>query len=174
MLVEDRSRACIERLLVAIDCIPLDAPARFRAAERRSMSMARQHWLVKQEPTKYSFAQLVKDKKTRWDGVRNFQARNNLAAMKQGDQVLFYHSVIGTEVVGICEVVREHYPDPTADDPRWVAVDLKPLRALAQPVSLERIKEEPSLADMALLRQSRLSVTPVTAKEFETVVKLGG
>src|SRR5262245_66069810 len=119
--------------------------------------MATQHWLVKQEPTKYSFAQLVKDKKTRWDGVRNFQARNNLAAMKKGDQVLFYHSVIGTEVVGICEVTREHYPDPSSDDPRWVVVELKPVRALKKPVTLAEIKEDPALKDMALLKQSRLS-----------------
>ena len=135
--------------------------------------MARSHWLVKQEPTAYSFAQLQKDKKTAWTGVRNHQARNHLAAMKKGDPVLFYHSVVGKEVVGICEVVREHYPDPTADDPRWIAVDLKPVRALAKPVSLEAIKGEPSLSGIPLLKQSRLSVMPLGREEFARIVAMG-
>ncbi|MBM4268713.1 MAG: EVE domain-containing protein [Deltaproteobacteria bacterium] len=135
--------------------------------------MARQHWLVKQEPTKYPFSQLQKDKKTTWDGVRNHQARNNLAAMKKGDGVLYYHSVIGTEVVGICEVSRESFPDPSADDPRWVAVEIAATKALPHPVGLAEIKQDPALQDMALLRQSRLSVMPVTKAEFDRIVKLG-
>lgn len=135
--------------------------------------MARGYWLVKQEPTKYSFDKLVADGRTMWDGVRNHQARNNLAAMKVGDRVLFYHSVIGTEVVGICEVVRDAYPDPTADDPRWVVVDLAPVKALKTPVTLQRIKDEPALKDIALLRQSRLSVMPLEKAAFDRIVELG-
>lgn len=135
--------------------------------------MARRYWLVKQEPTKYAFARLVEDRRTVWDGVRNFQARNNLAAMRRGDRVLYYHSNVGQEVVGICEVVREAYPDPTADDPRWLAVDLAPVKPLAEPVPLERIKRDAALANVPLLRQSRLSVMPLEKAEFERIVKLG-
>jgi predicted RNA-binding protein with PUA-like domain len=109
-----------------------------------------------------------------WEGVRNFQARNNLAAMRVGDQVLFYHSVEDPSAVGICEVVKEAYPDPTADDPRWVAVDLKAVRALGAPVTLAAIKAEPSLRDIPLLKQSRLSVMPLPKAAFERIVKLGG
>ena len=136
--------------------------------------MPRQYWLVKQEPTKYSFDQLVADGRTTWDGVRNFQARNNLKAMRTGDRVLFYHSVIGTAVMGVCEVVREAYPDPTAKEPQWVAVDLAPLAKLKRPVTLEQIKAEKSLRDIPLLRQSRLSVMPLEKAAFDTIVKLGG
>src|SRR5262245_25600860 len=135
--------------------------------------MARSYWLVKQEPTMYPFAQLQKDKKTAWTGVRNHQARNYLAAMKKGDRVLFYHSNVGKAVVGICEVEREHYPDPTADDPPWIAVDLKPVAALKRPVSLEAMKGEPGLAQVALLRQSRLSVMPLAKPEFDRIVAMG-
>jgi predicted RNA-binding protein with PUA-like domain len=135
--------------------------------------MARQYWLVKQEPTKYSFDQLVADRRTMWDGVRNFQARNNLAAMRLGDRVLFYHSVVGTAVVGVCEVVREAYPDPTAEEGQWVAVDLAAVKALGRPVTLERIKAEKSLHDIPLLRQSRLSVMPLEKAAFDTIVRLG-
>ena len=135
--------------------------------------MARSYWLVKQEPTAYPFAQLQKDKKTAWTGVRNHQARNHLAEMKKGDRVLYYHSVVGKEVVGICEVERDHYPDPTADDPRWVAVDLKPVAALKHPVSLDAIKDEPTLAQIPLLRQSRLSVVPLAKPEFDRIVAMG-
>ncbi len=135
--------------------------------------MARNYWLVKQEPTKYSFERLVQDKRTTWDGVRNYQARNNLAAMKAGDRVLFYHSVVGTAVVGIAEVAREAYPDPTTSDERWVAVDLVPVKALEHPVTLEQIKAEASLRDIALLRQSRLSVMPLSREAFDTIVALG-
>jgi predicted RNA-binding protein with PUA-like domain len=135
--------------------------------------MARNYWLVKQEPTKYSFDRLVQDERTTWDGVRNYQARNNLAAMKVGDRVLFYHSVVGTAVVGIAEVAREAYPDPSTSDARWVAVDLVPVKALKQPVTLEQIKAVPSLQDIALLRQSRLSVQPLSREAFESIVALG-
>jgi predicted RNA-binding protein with PUA-like domain len=136
--------------------------------------MPRQYWLVKQEPTKYSFDQLVADGRTVWDGVRNFQARNNLAAMRAGDRVLFYHSVVGTAVVGVCEVVREAYPDPTAKEPQWVAVDLAPVQKLRRPVTLEEIKAEKGLRDIPLVRQSRLSVMPLEKAGFDAIVKLGG
>jgi predicted RNA-binding protein with PUA-like domain len=137
-------------------------------------AVAKQFWLVKQEPTKYPFEQLVKDKRTTWDGVRNFQARNNLQAMKKGDRVLYYHSNVGQEVVGVCEVVRAAYPDPTTDDPRWVAVDLAPVRKLKKSVTLEQIKADRALADIPLVRQSRLSVMPLTREEFARIEKLGG
>ena len=135
--------------------------------------MAKKYWLVKQEPTKYPWEQLVKDKSTYWDGVRNYQARNNLRAMQKGDWVLYYHSVVGTEVVGICEVTQEAYPDPTTDDDRWVVVDLAAKKALKHPVSLAQIKNDRALAEMALLKQSRLSVMPVRKAEFDRIVKLG-
>jgi predicted RNA-binding protein with PUA-like domain len=134
----------------------------------------RSHWLVKSEPTVYAWADLVRDGRTCWDGVRNFQARNNLAAMKVGDRALYYHSVGDREVVGIAEVAREAYPDPTADEPRWVAVDVTPAAALARPVSLAAIKEEPALAGIALVRQSRLSVVPLDAAAFQKIVAMGG
>ncbi len=135
--------------------------------------MAKQFWLVKQEPSSYPFDQLVKDKKTTWDGVRNFQARNNLAAMKKGDRVLYYHSGEAREVVGLCEVTREAFPDPTADDPRWLAVELKAVKKLKKPVTLEQIKADPALRDIPLVRQSRLSVMPLEKAAFERIVALG-
>ena len=134
--------------------------------------MARSHWLVKQEPTAYPFTQLQKDGQTPWTGVRNYQARNNLAAMKVGDQVLYYHSVVGCEVVGICEVARESYPDPTTDDPRWVVVDLAAKKALARSVTLAEIKADPELEGLALIRQSRLSVMPLERAAYEHIVRL--
>ena len=136
--------------------------------------MGRRYWLVKQEPTKYSFDQLVADGGTMWDGVRNFQARNNLEAMRRGDRVLFYHSVVGTAVVGICEVTREAYPDPTAKEGSWVAVDLAPVRKLMRPVTLEEIKADRALRDVPLVRQSRLSVMPIEKTAFDAIVKRGG
>jgi predicted RNA-binding protein with PUA-like domain len=136
--------------------------------------MAKSYWLVKQEPTKYPFEKLVADKKTSWDGVRNYQARNNLQAMQKGDRVLYYHSNVGQEVVGICEVTRAAFPDPTSDDARWVAVELAAVKALKKPVTLERIKDDPELRDIALVRQSRLSVMPLDAAAFQRIVKLGG
>ena len=135
--------------------------------------MAKGYWLVKQEPTKYSWDDLVRDERTSWDGVRNYQARNNLQAMKAGDRVLFYHSVVGQEVVGIAEVVRPAYPDPTTTDERWVVVDLAPVKALKKPVTLEAVKGVPALKDIALLRQSRLSVMPLEKAAFDAIVKMG-
>jgi predicted RNA-binding protein with PUA-like domain len=132
-----------------------------------------QHWLVKQEPEKYPWGQFVKDKGTLWDGVRNYQARNNLRAMRKGDLVLFYHSVSEKAVVGVAKVTREAYPDPTAKEGDWSVVDLKPMKALAAPVTLAQIKAEPKLAGMGLLKQSRLSVSPLSAAEFKRVLHLG-
>lgn len=126
------------------------------------------YWLVKQEPEAYSFDDLLRDGKTDWTGVRNYQARNNLRAMRRGDLVLFYHSVSDKEVVGLTEVTREEYPDPT--DTNWICVELTPVEKFAVPVSLAAIKSEPSLADIALIKQSRLSVMPLTESEFETIV----
>lgn len=130
--------------------------------------------MVKQEPTAYSWEQFVKDGRTAWTGVRNFQARNNLRAMKTGDLVLFYYSVVGKEVVGIAKVVREAYQDPTADEPGWDCVDLAPFKPLKETVPLHVIKSTPALKDVALLRQSRLSVMPLTEAEYAAIVKLGG
>ncbi len=130
------------------------------------------HWLVKQEPSAYSWETFVKDGKTAWTGVRNFQARNHLRAMKAGDRVLFYHSVTGKAVVGIAEVVKPAYPDPTATEGDWSCVDLRPVRAIRRPVSLEEIKSAPSLANIALLKQSRLSVLPLTKGEFTDILAL--
>lgn len=132
-----------------------------------------QFWLVKQEPSKYSWQQFVEDRETYWDGVRNYQARNNLQAMKKGDRVLFYHSVVGKEIKGIARVTRESYPDPTTDDPAWVVVDLKPVKPMKVPVTLEQIKSHAKLREMALVKQSRLSVTPLTPAEFKIILALG-
>ncbi|MFN2475714.1 MAG: EVE domain-containing protein [Chthoniobacterales bacterium] len=131
-------------------------------------------WLVKQEPTAYSWDDFVKDGRTSWTGVRNFTARNNLRAMAKGDAVLFYHSVVGKAVVGIAEVSKTAYPDPTADDGDWTAVDLVPKQVLARPVTLEEIKQNPLLQETALLRLSRLSVQPLADIEFREIVRLGG
>jgi len=130
------------------------------------------HWLVKQEPSAFSWQDFVRDGKTAWTGVRNFQARNHLRAMKVGDKVLFYHSVTGKEIVGIAEVVRTAYPDPTATEGDWSCVDLRPVAALQRSVSLETIKSTPPLREIGLLRQSRLSVMPLTPVEFRTIIKL--
>ena len=130
-------------------------------------------WIIKQEPSQYSWQQFEKDGSTYWDGVRNYQARNNLKAMKKGDKLLFYHSVIGKEIVGIAEVTRESYQDPTTNDERWVVVDLKPLKAFKVPVSLETIKKHQELSDIPLVKQSRLSVMPIKKNEFQVLLKLG-
>jgi predicted RNA-binding protein with PUA-like domain len=130
-------------------------------------------WLVKQEPSKYSWEQLVRDKETYWDGVRNYQARNNLQKMKRGDLVSFYHSVVGKEVKGICEVTKEFYPDPTSDDQRWCVVGLRPVQTMRSTVTLDDIKSHPELEDIALIRQSRLSVMPLSKKELKIILKLG-
>jgi predicted RNA-binding protein with PUA-like domain len=135
--------------------------------------MARAYWLVKSEPDKYSWDDLVRDGSTYWDGVRNAQARNNLREMKPGDQLLYYHSNEGKQVVGIAKVTRSAYPDPTIDDERWVVVDLAPVRPLKQPVTLAQIKADPPLAKIPLVTHSRLSVMPLTAAAFERILELG-
>ncbi len=132
------------------------------------------YWLVKSEPFKYSWEDLVKDGWTYWDGVRNYEARNNIRAMAVGDQLLFYHSNEDRAVIGIAEVIRDHYQDPTTDDNRWSVVDIKPLQALSSPVTLAEIKREPRLGNMQLVTRSRLSVSPVTADEFGVIVAMGG
>jgi predicted RNA-binding protein with PUA-like domain len=131
------------------------------------------YWLVKSEPFKYPFERLLKDRRTTWDGVRNFQARNNLRAMKTGDLLLFYHSNEGKEIVGIAKVARTAYPDPTATEGDWSVVDVAPVKPLTVPVPLATLREDAKLADMQMLRRSRLSVVPVTAAEFKRVLELG-
>jgi predicted RNA-binding protein with PUA-like domain len=131
-----------------------------------------QYWMVKQEPTAYAWASFVADGHAAWTGVRNYQARNNLRAMRKGDRVLYYHSVVGKEVVGIAEVTAEAYPDPTAKEGDWVCVDLAPVKALARPVTLEEIKGSKGLADIPLVRHSRLSVMPLTAAHFAEIERL--
>lgn len=136
--------------------------------------MTTQYWLVKSEPESYSWADFVRDRRTQWTGVRNFAARNNLRAMQRNDRVLFYESVTTKAVLGVAEVARTAFPDETADDGGdWVAVELKMLDALPRPVTLDEIKAEPVLAKMALLKNSRLSVQPVTREEYDRVLKLG-
>ena len=135
--------------------------------------MAKKYWLVKQEPEAYSWDQFVSDGLTDWSGVRNYLARNHLRAMKKGDQVFFYHSVTGKCVMGIAEVVKEHYPDKTAEKGDWSAVDISPVKPLKNPVSLAQIKEDEELSEIALIRQSRLSVMPLTNTEFKRIKKLG-
>jgi predicted RNA-binding protein with PUA-like domain len=150
--------------------------------------VARRHWLVKSEPFKYSWDDLVKDGATYWDGVRNAQARNNLQEMRVGDRVLYYHSnegleVVGVarvtrreglEVVGVARVTRRAYQDPTTDDERWVVVDLEPLRALERPVPLKQIKADAALSGIPLVTQSRLSVMPIEKPAFDRILALGG
>lgn len=134
---------------------------------------AKHYWLVKQEPEAYSWAAFLEDGRTAWTGVRNFQARNSLRAMKQGDLVAFYHSVSEKQVVGVARVDREAYPDPTAMEGDWSCVDLVPVQTLLNPVTLDTIKTDRILSRMALLRQSRWSVTPVTEQEFRRLLELG-
>lgn len=136
--------------------------------------MTTQYWLVKSEPDAYAWTDLVRDGRTDWTGVRNYQARNHLKTMRPGDRVFFYESVTTKAVVGLAEISRAFFPDTTADEDGWVAVELKPVAALTRPVTLDQIKETPALKDTALLRQSRLSVMPLTAAEFKTISKLGG
>jgi predicted RNA-binding protein with PUA-like domain len=132
------------------------------------------YWLVKSEPSSYGWEQLEKDKQTDWTGVRNFAARNHLKAMKKGDEVLFYHSNEGLEIVGIAKVAKEAYQDPTSSEAMWVVVDLKPHKKLKNPVSLEAIKKEKRLKDMALVRIGRLSVQPVSDKEWNVIMEMAG
>lgn len=135
--------------------------------------MPRRHWLMKSEPDKYSYDDLVEDRSTCWDGVRNFEARNNLAAMKLRDQVLYYHSNEGKEIVGVAQVTRESYPDPTTDDDRWVVVDIEPVVPFERSVTLKELKADAAFAEMALVRKGRISVAPVTSPEFRRILKLG-
>ena len=136
------------------------------------MPKAAQYWMVKQEPTAYSWADFVKDGRAAWTGVRNYQARINLRAMKVGDTVLFYHSVVGKEIVGIAKVAATAYRDPTATEGDWDCVDLAPFKPLKRPVTLAEIKATPSLKQIALLRQSRLSVMPLLRAEYEEILRL--
>ena len=130
------------------------------------------HWLIKSEPVKYSWDQFVKDKQTHWDGVRNYGARNNLRAMKKGDEVFYYHSNEGLEIVGIAKVVKEAYPDPTTEDINWVVVDFKPVKKLKKPVTLATIKADKRLANIQLVKLSRLSVSAVTDEEWLMILEL--
>lgn len=133
-----------------------------------------QYWLIKSEPFKYSWEQLLNDGKTFWDGVRNFQARKNLMSMQKRDKCLFYHSNEGLAIVGIAEVIKEHYPDPTENTGKWVCVDIKPYKSLKKPVRLEEIKSHPVLKSMQLVKQQRLSVSKVTEDEYKIICELGG
>jgi predicted RNA-binding protein with PUA-like domain len=132
------------------------------------------HWLVKSEPETYSWDDLVRDKRTDWTGVRNYAARIHLNAMRPGDEVLFYHSGESKSIVGVAKVTKPAFPDPTADEPGWVAVELAPLKPLPSPVTLTQVKAEGSLKDIALVRQGRLSVQPLRPAEFARLLKLGG
>ena len=132
------------------------------------------YWLVKSEPSVYSWDEFVKDKKTVWSGVRNYAARIHLRAMKKGDEVSYYHSNEGTEIVGISKVIKEAYQDPTTEDDKWVAVDLKPVKKLKKPVSLLQIKSDKRLTEMALVRLGRLSVQPVTEEEWKIIMEMAG
>jgi len=132
------------------------------------------YWLVKSEPSTYSWDQLVKDKQTSWTGVRNYAARIHLKAMKKGEEALFYHSNEGLDIVGIAKVAKEYYQDPTTEDDAWVTVDLKPFKKLKTPVGLARIKADKRLVNMALVRLGRLSVQPVTEEEWKIIMELAG
>ncbi len=131
------------------------------------------YWLIKSEPFKYSWEQFEKDKETFWDGVRNYQARNNLKAMQKGDLAFWYHSNEGMEIVGIAKVSKTFYQDPTTEDPAWVVVNFKPVKKMKKPVTLAMVKNDPRLTQMALVRLGRLSVQPVTALEWDIVMNLG-
>ena len=131
------------------------------------------YWLVKSEPFKYSWEMFLKNGSTYWDGVRNYQARNNLKNMKKGDLVLFYHSNEGLEVVGIAKVIKESYQDPTTNDQRWVVVDLQSVETLKKPVPLDEIKKDKRLKNIAIIKQSRLSVVPLTKEEYDVIVAKG-
>jgi len=138
------------------------------------MSNPARYWMVKQEPTAYAWSAFVADGRAAWTGVRNFQARNNLRAMRQGDLVLYYHSVVGKEVVGIAKVAVEAYPDPTAEEGDWSCVDIEPVKALKHPVTLEAIKAAPVLREIPLLKNSRLSVMPVRKEEYAEILRMSG
>jgi predicted RNA-binding protein with PUA-like domain len=133
-----------------------------------------QYWLIKSEPFKYSWDQFVADKKTYWDGVRNYLARNHLKAMKKGDKLFFYHSNEGLEIVGIAKVVKEHYQDPTTPEPAWVVVDVAPVKKLKKPVTLAQVKATESLKEMSLIKSMRLSVQPVREEEWDIILAMAG
>jgi len=133
-----------------------------------------QYWLMKSEPDEYGWDDLIAEKEGIWDGVKNAQASNNMKAMKEGDQVFFYHSRQGLEIVGIMEVSQEHFPDVTTDPDRWVVVKVKPVRKLDKAVPLKEMKQNPKLKDLAIIRQTRLSVAPVTADEWQVILEMGG
>jgi predicted RNA-binding protein with PUA-like domain len=133
-----------------------------------------QYWLVKSEPGDYAFADLVRDKKTVWTGVRNFEARNNLRAMKKGDFAFYYHTGDEKQIVGLVKIVKPAYPDPSAEEGDWSVVDVAPVKALRKPVSLTAIKADKKLADFALVKRGRLSVVPVSEAQFQHIAKLGG
>jgi predicted RNA-binding protein with PUA-like domain len=145
----------------------------FSTSSLNSTGMSKNYWMVKQEPEAYSWDRFVREGGTAWTGVRNFQARNNLRAMKKGDLVFYYHSVSGKEVVGVAKVAKEYYPDKTAEEGDWSVVDLVPVKPMAHPVSLERMKADPQLKELKLIRQSRLSVLPVSEKQAERILQLG-
>lgn len=130
------------------------------------------YWLIKSEPSVYAWSQFLKDKKTHWNGVRNYQAANNMKAMKKGDLAFFYHSNEGKEIIGIAEIIKEAYPDPSDETGKFVMVDVKPTETLNTPVTLATIKSDPALKDMALIKQSRLSVCPVTKAEWAHIIKI--
>jgi predicted RNA-binding protein with PUA-like domain len=152
----------------------LRPPEAFRRRQTTNFKLTMAYWLVKSEPSAYSWEQLEKDKQTNWTGVRNYAARNHLKAMKKGDDVFFYHSNEGLNIVGIAKVAKEAYQDPTTEETAWVCVDLKPYKKLKNPVSLDTIKKEKRLKDMALVRIGRLSVQPVTEKEHDVILELAG
>ena len=131
------------------------------------------YWIIKTEPSTYSWDKFVAEGKSMWDGVRNYQARNNMMAMKLGDLVLFYHSNEGKEIVGMAKVTKEHYPDPTTDDPRWVVVELEPVQQFKKPVTLAMLKADERFAHVSLVRQGRLSVLPIKREEFDLILGLG-
>jgi predicted RNA-binding protein with PUA-like domain len=135
--------------------------------------VARGYWLMKSEPFKYAWDELVKDGRTYWDGVRNYEARNHMQAMTKGDLALYYHSNIGKEIVGVATIVKESYPDPTTDDDRWVVVDIAPVTPFVVPVTLAQVKAEPKLSEIQLVTRGRLSVVPVTAAEFKRLLAMG-
>ena len=132
------------------------------------------YWLLKSEPFKYSWDQFVLDKKTHWDGVRNYLARNHLKAMKKGDKIFFYHSNEGLEIVGIAKVVKEYYQDPTTPEPAWVVVDISPVKKIKKPVTLAQIKAEKDLQEMSLIKSMRLSVQPVREEEWNKILQMAG
>jgi predicted RNA-binding protein with PUA-like domain len=152
----------------------LIAPFRFASPWLRGSMPPMQHWLVKQEPEDYAWTQFVADGGSAWTGVRNYQARNNLRAMRAGDLVFYYHSGTGKEVVGLARVARAAYPDPTAKEGDWSTVDLKPVKPLKQAVPLAAIKADPALAEVPLIRHTRLSVMPLTAAQAKRLLQLGG